>query len=85
MSTKNWRSFSSGSSLARVLSRIYSRSVFRTDDVPEPTPFYSILGIDVEKEAGLNPSRVHVISGASKDFSINGQSLPHSLAYCCIL
>ncbi|MCO5580533.1 hypothetical protein L7F22_034401 [Adiantum nelumboides] len=33
-----------GSSLARVLSRIYSRSVFRTDDVPEPTPFYSILG-----------------------------------------
>lgn len=55
------------------LSRIYSRSVFRTNDVPDPTPFYSILGIDVEKEAGLNPSRVHVVSSASKDFSTNGK------------
>jgi hypothetical protein len=39
--------------------------------VQQPTQFYSVLGIDCEKEAGLDPSRVHVVSGASKDFSIN--------------
>ena len=54
--------------------RIYARSVFPTSDVPQPTQFYSILGIDCKKEAGLDPSRVHVVTGASKDYSINGAS-----------
>ncbi|UZJ57538.1 hypothetical protein CBS101457_006858 [Exobasidium rhododendri] len=55
-----------------VMDEIYARSVFPTADVPNPTPFDSIFGIDTQKEAGLDPSRVHVVSGASKDYSING-------------
>ena len=55
-----------------VTDEIYARSCFTTKAVPNPTPFDSILGIDVKAEAGLQPSHVHIISSASKDFSING-------------
>jgi aspartate/methionine/tyrosine aminotransferase len=34
--------------------------------------FYSILAIDTLAEAGLDPSYVHVVTSASKDFGING-------------
>jgi 1-aminocyclopropane-1-carboxylate synthase 1/2/6 len=30
------------------------------------------MSIDVQKEAGLDPSRVHIVTSASKDFSVNG-------------
>ncbi|PWN34512.1 PLP-dependent transferase [Meira miltonrushii] len=64
--------FAAKHDLHLVMDEIYARGCFTTKAVPNPTPFDSILGIDVEKEAGLNPSHVHVISSASKDFSING-------------
>lgn len=64
--------FAAKHDLHLVMDEIYARSVFPTRDVPNPTQFDSILRIDTKKEAGLDPSRVHVISSASKDFSING-------------
>ncbi|MCO5549758.1 hypothetical protein L7F22_003231 [Adiantum nelumboides] len=64
--------FSAKHDLHLVMDEIYARGCFTTKTVPNPTPFDSILGIDVEAEAGLQPSHVHVISSASKDFSING-------------
>lgn len=64
--------FAAKHDLHLVMDEIYARSVFETKDVPKPTQFDSILRIDVKKEAGLDPSRVHVITSASKDFSING-------------
>jgi 1-aminocyclopropane-1-carboxylate synthase len=30
------------------------------------------MSIDVEKEAGCHPGRVHQLYGASKDFCLNG-------------
>lgn len=38
----------------------------------ENVPFTSILSIDLEKEAGCDPARVHHLYGASKDFCMNG-------------
>lgn len=64
--------FAAEHGLHLVMDEIYARSVFATRDVPNPTQFDSILRMDTEKEAGLHPSRVHVISSASKDYSING-------------
>lgn len=64
--------FAAKHDLHLVMDEIYARGCFPTKVVPNPTPFDSILGIDVKAEAGLHPSRVHVISSASKDFSING-------------
>lgn len=37
--------------------------------------FVSILSIDPFKEAGCDPSRVHVVYGASKDWGANGLRL----------
>ncbi|KAE8242567.1 hypothetical protein A4X13_0g7106 [Tilletia indica] len=64
--------FASKHKLHLVSDEIYSRTIFETDLVSKPHEFYSILSIDVLKEAGLDPSYVHVITSASKDFCING-------------
>ncbi|EIN03513.1 PLP-dependent transferase [Punctularia strigosozonata HHB-11173 SS5] len=48
---------------------IYALSQFGGESA---TPFTSILSIDVEKEAGCNPARVHMLYGMSKDFCANG-------------
>lgn len=55
-----------------VSDEIYARSCFPTADVPEPALFESILAIDVDKECGLDPAYVHVVTSASKDFAVNG-------------
>lgn len=34
--------------------------------------FVSMLNVDVRKEAGCDPARVHVLYGASKDWGLNG-------------
>lgn len=52
--------------------RIYAFSIFPTKDIPDPTAFHSILSVDTQKEAGLDPSRVHVVTSASKDWAVNG-------------
>ena len=43
---------------------IYALTTFPTDDIPEPTPFTSLLSI--EKEGIIDPSLCHVIHGMSK-------------------
>lgn len=59
-----------------VSDEIYARSCCKTqdDDASHPAPtFVSILSIDTERECnGLHPSRVHVVTSASKDFGVNG-------------
>ncbi|PWZ01870.1 PLP-dependent transferase [Testicularia cyperi] len=55
-----------------VSDEIYARSWFSTTDVPDPELFVSVLSIDVEKECGLDPSYLHLVTSASKDFAVNG-------------
>ncbi|PWN40024.1 PLP-dependent transferase [Ceraceosorus guamensis] len=53
---------------------IYARSCFRTENVPNPPDFHSVLTMDLAREANLNPAKVHVVTSASKDFSINASA-----------
>ncbi|SNX86835.1 related to 1-aminocyclopropane-1-carboxylate synthase 1 [Melanopsichium pennsylvanicum] len=55
-----------------VSDEIYARSIFPTCDHPNPTQFHSILAIDTLSTSNLDPSYVHVVTSASKDFAING-------------
>ena len=55
-----------------VSDEIYARSRFSTQDHVNPELFHSILSIDTEKECGLDPKYVHVVTSASKDFAVNG-------------
>ncbi|KZO94458.1 PLP-dependent transferase [Calocera viscosa TUFC12733] len=55
-----------------VCDEIFAFSIFPSDDVPNASPFVSALSLDLQKEAGCNPSRVHVMYGFSKDFNANG-------------
>lgn len=50
---------------------IYALSVFTSKDLPNAVPFTSILSLDLES-IGVNPSRVHMFYGMSKDFCANG-------------
>ncbi|KDQ64900.1 hypothetical protein JAAARDRAFT_188175 [Jaapia argillacea MUCL 33604] len=51
---------------------IYALSQFKNTHFEKPVPFVSMLSIDVKKEAGCNPARVHVLYGMSKDWCANG-------------
>ncbi len=60
-----------------VSDEIYSRTIYDTTDNVDASgapaaQFHSVLSIDVEREAGLDPSYLHVVSSASKDFDANG-------------
>jgi 1-aminocyclopropane-1-carboxylate synthase len=57
-----------------VVDEVYALSQFENDAVNEKdrVPFTSILAVDVLKEAGCNPARVHALYGMSKDFGANG-------------
>lgn len=50
---------------------IYALSVFPSKDVPLPNRFVSALSFDFSKHE-VNPGRVHVVYGMSKDFAANG-------------
>ena len=50
---------------------IYALSVFPSQAVPNPVKFTSTLSINFANE-GVNPGRVHVIYGMSKDFDSSG-------------
>jgi len=63
--------FAAKHDLHLVSDEIYARSCFRTRAVPDPPQFHSVLSIDLQKEAGLPLSKLHVVTSASKDFSIN--------------
>jgi 1-aminocyclopropane-1-carboxylate synthase len=57
-----------------VSDEIYALSQFRNIQAGEKerVGFTSILNIDLMKEAGCNPARVHVLYGIAKDFGMNG-------------
>lgn len=63
--------FAAKHDLHLVSDEIYARSCFRTRAVPDPPQFHSVLSMDLQKEAGLPLSKLHVVTSASKDFSIN--------------
>lgn len=50
---------------------IYAMSTFPSTDVPAPEPFVSALSLDLAS-MGVNPGRLHVLYGMSKDFNSNG-------------
>ncbi|PWN47858.1 PLP-dependent transferase [Violaceomyces palustris] len=64
--------FAAEHKLHLVVDEIYAKSCYQTSDSAKPPSFHSILSIDVEGEAALPPSQVHVVTSASKDFGING-------------
>jgi 1-aminocyclopropane-1-carboxylate synthase len=47
-----------------ISDEIYALTTFPTDDIPEPTPFTSLLSI--AKEGIIDPSLCHVVHGMSK-------------------
>lgn len=49
---------------------IYALSVFPSKEKPNPVPFTSALSFDWSKH-GVNPARIHVVYGMSKDFNSN--------------
>lgn len=57
---------------------VYAKSVFPTTEIPEPTPFVSVLSLEVEKF--VDASLVHVLYGMSKVYDpalrFFSQSLP---------
>ncbi|KAK2464359.1 hypothetical protein APHAL10511_003816 [Amanita phalloides] len=57
--------------LQLICDEVYALSVFSSRDVPVPEPFISALSLDLESH-GINPCRVHVLYGMSKDFSCSG-------------
>ncbi|GAA98583.1 uncharacterized protein L969DRAFT_95185 [Mixia osmundae IAM 14324] len=63
--------FAERNNLHLIVDEIYALSTFKTTNATA-TPFCSILSIDVEHEAGCDPSRVHMLYGSSKDFCSNG-------------
>lgn len=50
---------------------LYAFSVFPSNDIPHPQPFVSALSMDLQS-LGVDPARVHVLYGMSKDFNANG-------------
>jgi aspartate/methionine/tyrosine aminotransferase len=54
-----------------ISDEIYALTTFPTDEIPEPTPFTSLLSIP--KDNIIDPSLCHVIHGMSK--VITGKSL----------
>ncbi|GAA5826939.1 hypothetical protein JCM5353_004772 [Sporobolomyces roseus] len=56
-----------------ICDEIYALSTFETSH--SAVPFTSILSIDPLVEAHCNPSRIHVVYSASKDWGVNGLRL----------
>jgi aspartate/methionine/tyrosine aminotransferase len=54
-----------------ISDEIYALSVFKNPEIVEPTPFTSILSLDLE-HVGVDPSRVHMVWSMSKDFGQSG-------------
>ncbi|KAF9808800.1 hypothetical protein IEO21_07728 [Rhodonia placenta] len=54
-----------------ICDEVYALSVFPSCDVPQPQPFVSVLSLDLQA-LGIDPSRVHILYGMSKDFNADG-------------
>ncbi|KAI0116518.1 pyridoxal phosphate-dependent transferase [Nemania sp. FL0031] len=66
-------SFCERHQLHLISDEIYAKSVFANTTMPKETPFSSILSLNLENV--INPSLLHVLYGASKDFCANGLRL----------
>jgi aspartate/methionine/tyrosine aminotransferase len=63
-------SFCGKNDLHFISDEIYAFSVFPNSAIPTPTPFTSILALDLVDV--INPLRMHVLYGASKVFCAHG-------------
>ncbi|KAL4815671.1 pyridoxal phosphate-dependent transferase [Aspergillus spinulosporus] len=58
-----------------ISDEIYAHSVFENPALPNATPFVSVLSFDILNFHTIDPTMVHVLYGASKDFCANGLRL----------
>ncbi|KZP07798.1 PLP-dependent transferase [Athelia psychrophila] len=54
-----------------LVDEVYALQIFPTSHVPNPEPFVSVLSIDFQ-EHGVNPARIHILAGPTKDFGASG-------------
>jgi aspartate/methionine/tyrosine aminotransferase len=54
-----------------ISDEVYALSRFDNPEIKDPTPFVSVLSLDLEK-IGCDPSRVHMVWSMSKDFGQSG-------------
>ncbi|CAG8093623.1 unnamed protein product [Penicillium salamii] len=62
--------FCAGNQLHFISDEIYAKSLFANPAIPSPVPFISTLSLDYQSL--IDPSLVHILYGASKDFCANG-------------
>ncbi|KAH7927176.1 PLP-dependent transferase [Leucogyrophana mollusca] len=55
-----------------LVDEVYGNEVFPSTVVPNPTPFESVLSMDVGSLTDCDPSRIHVLAGPAKDFGVSG-------------
>lgn len=70
---KEFAKFCGLNKLHLISDEIYAKSVFVDPTIPTATPFSSILTLDTADL--IDPTLVHVLYGASKDFCANGLRL----------
>ncbi|EAA65386.1 hypothetical protein AN0744.2 [Aspergillus nidulans FGSC A4] len=58
-----------------ISDEIYAHSVFKNPALPNATPFVSILSLNLVNSHTIDPTMIHVLYGASKDFCANGLRL----------
>ncbi|KAI0886469.1 1-aminocyclopropane-1-carboxylate synthase [Annulohypoxylon maeteangense] len=57
-----------------ISDEVYALTTFHTPDLPSPTPFTSVLSLDLDA-IGAAKNRVHVVWSTSKDFGQSGLRL----------
>ncbi|GLA52791.1 hypothetical protein AnigIFM63604_009670 [Aspergillus niger] len=67
---REFASFCGKNDLHFISDEIYAFSVFPNPKIPKPTPFTSILALNLH--GVIDPARMHILYGASKDFCANG-------------
>ncbi|SPB46670.1 unnamed protein product [Aspergillus niger] len=67
---REFASFCGKNDLHFISDEIYAFSVFPNPKIPKPTPFTSILALNLH--GVIDPTRMHILYGASKDFCANG-------------
>jgi aspartate/methionine/tyrosine aminotransferase len=53
-----------------IVDEVFANQVYASSYSPDPTPFTSILSLDLS--ATCNPARIHVLAGPTKDFGASG-------------
>ncbi|KAK7530980.1 pyridoxal phosphate-dependent transferase [Phyllosticta citribraziliensis] len=70
-----------------ISDEIYALSIYKSADLANPVPFFSVLSLDLA-QIKVNPARAHIIWSVSKDFGCSGFRLgalvsQGSLAMAC--